>query len=71
MNASTCTFHTEKIPFKLISEGVGRQNIEKCRIILGVIGLRPPPGGAQAAHIVTSLICFQKSLSLSYSPLKS
>ena len=54
-----------------MSDGVGRQNIEKCLIILGVTGLRPPPGGAQAAQMVTSFICFQKSFSLSYTPPKS
>ena len=26
----------------------------KCRIMRGVTGLRPPPGGAHAAQIVTS-----------------
>ena len=37
------------------SEGDGRENMAKWRINRGVTGLRPPPGGAQAAHIVTSL----------------
>ena len=39
---------------RLVSDGCGRQNIAKCRRNLGVTGLRPPPGGAQAAQIVTS-----------------
>lgn len=56
---------TENIPFKLMSDGVGRQNIEKCLNILGVTGLRPPPGGAHAAQIVTLVICFQNNFSRS------
>ena len=39
--------------FKLNSEGEGRLNIAKCLINRGVTGLRPPPGGAQAAAMVT------------------
>ena len=42
--------------FRLNSEGDGKQSIPKCRINRGVTGLRPPPGGAQAAAIVTSLM---------------
>lgn len=56
---------TVNIPLRLMSEGEGRENMAKCLIILGVTGLRPPPGGAHAAQIVTSFISFQKSFSLS------
>ena len=56
---------TLKIKPKLISDGGGRQNMLKCLINRGVMGLRPPPGGAQAAVIITSLISFQNSFSLS------
>ena len=29
----------------------------KCRMNLGVTGLRPPPGGAHAAQMITSCVC--------------
>ncbi len=56
---------TEKIPLRLRSDGLGRQNMEKCLIVLGVIGFLPPPGGAHAAQRVISWIFFQNNLSLS------
>lgn len=56
---------TLNIPLRLTSEGEGSANMAKCLIILGVTGLRPPPGGAHAAHIVTSFMSFQNSFSLS------
>lgn len=40
--------------FKVDSFGDGINNIPKCLTNRGVNGLRPPPGGAQAAHITTS-----------------
>lgn len=39
---------------RLCSDGGGRQSMLKCRMKRGVTGLRPPPGGAQAAQIVMS-----------------
>ena len=47
---------TVKMALRLTSEGEGRQNMAKCLMSLGVTGLRPPPGGAQAAQIVTSWV---------------
>ncbi len=44
-----------KIALRLTSEGEGMQSMAKCRMKRGVTGLRPPPGGAQAAQRVTSL----------------
>lgn len=46
--------HTLKITFKENSFGGGISNIPKKRTNRGVRGLRPPPGGAQAAVIITS-----------------
>lgn len=40
--------------FKLCSDGDGIDSIAKCLKNLGETGLRPPPGGAQAAAKVTS-----------------
>jgi len=45
---------TENICLRLCSDGAGTHNMLKCRINLGVTGLRPPPGGAHAAQIVMS-----------------
>lgn len=45
---------TLKIALRETSEGEGSENMAKCLMNRGVTGLRPPPGGAQAAHIVTS-----------------
>ena len=45
---------TLKIILRLTEDGEGRQNMLKCRMNLGVTGLRPPPGGAHAAQMVTS-----------------
>ena len=45
---------TLKICLRLCSEGVGRHSMLKWRMKRGVTGLRPPPGGAQAAAIVMS-----------------
>ena len=45
---------TLKICLRLCSEGVGKHRIVKWRMNLGVMGLRPPPGGAQAAAMVIS-----------------
>jgi len=39
---------------RVCSDEAGIENIEKWRIKRGVTGFRPPPGGAHAAHIVTS-----------------
>ena len=47
---------TVKIAFMLTSEGGGRANMAKCLRNREVMGLRPPPGGAQAAIIVTPVI---------------
>ena len=45
---------TLNMTFRLTSDGDGMQNMLKWRMNLGVTGLRPPPGGAQAAQMVTS-----------------
>ena len=47
--------HTLNIALSETSAGEGRQSIAKCLMKRGVTGLRPPPGGAQPAHIVISL----------------
>ena len=46
--------HTENIPLRDTSDGGGRQNMAKWRMKRGVTMLRPPPGGAHAAQMVTS-----------------
>ena len=46
--------HTENIPLRDTSDGGGRQNMAKWRMKRGVTTLRPPPGGAHAAQMVTS-----------------
>ena len=48
--------HTLKMCLRVWSEEVGIENMLKWRMNRGVTGLRPPPGGAQAAQIVTSWI---------------
>ena len=45
---------TLKIAFSDTSDGEGTENMEKCLMKRGVTGLRPPPGGAQAAQMVIS-----------------
>ena len=45
---------TLKMCLRVWSEEVGIENMLKWRMNRGVTGLRPPPGGAQAAQIVTS-----------------
>lgn len=45
---------TLNITFKENSFGGGTSNIPKKRTNRGVRGLRPPPGGAHAADIITS-----------------
>ena len=45
---------TLEIILRLTEDGEERQNMLKCRMNLGVTGLRPPPGGAHAAQMVTS-----------------
>lgn len=47
-------FLTLKICLRLLSDGVGRHRMLKWRMKRGVTGLRPPPGGAQAAAMVMS-----------------
>jgi len=44
---------------RLNSDGDGRENIAKCLMNRGVTGFLPPPGGAQAAAIVTSLMIWE------------
>ena len=43
-----------KMCLRVCSAEDGIQNMLKCRMNLGVTGLRPPPGGAHAAQIVMS-----------------
>ena len=48
--------------FKPTSEGGGMHSTRKCRVKRADMSCRPPPGGAQAASMVTSTISFQNSL---------
>ena len=58
---------TVKIAVRETSEGGAREKMAKCRRKRGVTGLRPPPGGAHAAQIVTSYT--QKRTALKPDPL--
>jgi len=54
-----------KMRFMAESLAEGMISTLQWRVILGVMGLRPPPGGAAHTNISVSTMSFQKSFSRS------